>query len=189
MKQIIYAVLMVVSCYHIILSKSYDDNFHSNGLVLDQRNKSDFCYFNDFNSMTIAYHKIEKTRIDNFTGAAFYKSVEFGIPFVISGVTDGWKANTKWDNLYFKKVFQNFELFSSTFATNASPVFDSVPNDDRIYYGIFINDRGLADMLAEDYDYPPFIPHELKIQGSHTMKKLYHRPEFKNHKVHETLLI
>lgn len=101
---------------------------------------------------------------DSLTLEAFYHSMELGKPFCVSGVAKDWQASQKWSEDYFRSVFSEFELFSSTFATNSSPVFESVHRED-VYYGIFLNDRGLASFLAADYSYPKFIPQELAMQG------------------------
>lgn len=128
-------------------------------------NDTDFCHINDFNSSTITYQSLKTTITKDVTETAFFTNAELGQPFAVSGVGGTWKASTKWNEEYFKNVFSDFELFSSTFATNASPVFGSAPQE-NIYYGIFLNDKSLADLLANDYTYPSFIPQELNMQGS-----------------------
>ncbi len=125
----------------------------------------DFCHINNFNYSKKDYYYLDL--VDGVSQEELYESMELGRPFAVSGVTKEWKATSKWNSKYFRSIFSNVELFSSTFATNTSPVFDAKSPDDRgIYYGIFLNDRDLADHLADDYSYPKFIPEELRMQGT-----------------------
>lgn len=124
--------------------------------------QEDFCHINDFDSSRVAYQPIKLH--SSMEDAVFYSYLELGKPFGVCQVTKKWKANEKWDDNYFKNIFSNFELFSSTFATNVSPRFETVSRRD-VYYGIFLNDKNLAGFLANDYSYPSFIPRELKMQG------------------------
>ena len=127
----------------------------------------DLCHVNDFNSTTTpAYRHIQLVNVEDLTPAVLFANMEQGQPFGVKGVTEGWKARGKWTEEHFRSVFASFELFSSTFATNVPPVFGSSPRGDRdIYYGIFVNDKNLAQVLAEDYTYPTFIPQDLTVQG------------------------
>lgn len=126
----------------------------------------DFCHINDFNASDIHYSPIPIAHIKDVTEAMLLSYAEIGQPFVVRNVTDEWKAKERWTGQYFRTLFANFELFSSTFATNASPVFDpNLSSEKDVYYGIFINDQKLADFMAEDYVYPMFIPEMLKMQG------------------------
>lgn len=140
---------------------------------LDHGTKNiDLCHVNDFNATTTTtgttttYNLIQLVNIEDMTPTVLLKNMEQGQPFCVKGVTEGWKAKERWTEEHFRSVFASFELFSSTFATNASPVFGSSPRSDRdVYYGIFVNDNHLAQVLAEDYSYPTFIPQDLKVQG------------------------
>ena len=109
--------------------------------------------------------KLKINNLEDVADTMVFHHLEYGKPFVVSGVTRHWKANVKWSAEYFKEVFSEFELFSSTFATNVTPVFDIVDDQD-VYYGIFLNDRKAAESVAEDYVFPSFIPPHLKVQGN-----------------------
>jgi hypothetical protein len=129
------------------------------------RENVDFCHVNDFDApSSILYQSIPLTDIENVTAAVLLSYAEVGQPFVVRNIAREWKAREKWNEQYFQTIFADFELFSSTFATNASPVFGSLPKRD-VYYGIFINDKKLADFMSGDYMYPRFIPEELHVQG------------------------
>ena len=131
----------------------------------------DFCHVNDFNNSQTLFHPLHLTNIEDMTEKEFFSHLEWGRPFVVHGVTKGWRANQKWNAEYFRHVFSNFELFSSTFATTVSPVFESAPQED-VYFGIFLNDVKLSGLLAEDYNYPSFVPTQLKMQGKISTHKL-----------------
>lgn len=124
----------------------------------------DFCYINEFENSTISYSKLKALHSGNVR-ELLRENMEHGQLFVVSDVTNGWKANHRWTHEYFKSLFSNFELFSSTFATNVTPVFEHDSHQEDVYFGIFINDPSLANLLASDYSYPDFIPPELRIQG------------------------
>ena len=124
--------------------------------------KVDFCHINDFDSSDLDFEHIVPT--SGATPAVLLSHMERGEPFAVRGVTEDWSASEKWSESYFEEIFANVDLFSSTFATNVSPVFQQLPRKD-VYYGIFLNDKGLAEFLSKDYTYPDFIPHRLKIQG------------------------
>lgn len=125
----------------------------------------DFCHINDFNNSETTYQPMQfYPHMDNVTDKAFSHHVELGRPFAVGGVTVDWMASQKWTDGYFRSIFSDFELFSSTFATNSSPVFEAHSRRD-VYYGIFLNDRNLADFIASDYSYPRFIPKDLVLQG------------------------
>lgn len=123
----------------------------------------DFCHVNDFSASNTQYEPIPLANIEDLTPAVLLSHAELGQPFAVANVSMDWKAREKWNERYFQNVFANYELFSSTFATNVSPAIDSIEN---VYYGVFINDKVLADFLSEDYNYPSFIPKELKMQGT-----------------------
>ena len=130
----------------------------------------DFCHVNNFQNSQPNLFQPLLHYMKNMTDEEFYSHLEWGRPFVVSGVTKGWRANEKWDVKYFRQVFSNFELFSSTFATNASPVFEDSFQED-VYFGIFLNNAELSRCLAMDYSYPSFIPTELQMQGNSTLTK------------------
>ena len=98
------------------------------------------------------------------TQTMFYQHADYGRPFVVRGVTKDWTASEKWTEEYFRTTFYNYELFSSTFATNSSPLLDDGSRGD-VYYGIFVNDQELAEYLAADYSYPQFIPRNFIVSG------------------------
>ena len=139
--------------------------FHSN--YTSSSSDGDFCHVNNFGPSQTVFHPLSLTCSEELSEEKMHAYMEWGRPFAVSGVTQGWKANEKWSEDYFREVFSNFELFSSTFATNASPVFQSVPQED-VYFGIFLNDAKLSGRLADDYVYPSFIPLPLKMQGTVT---------------------
>ena len=126
----------------------------------------DFCHINDFSASSIHYSPIPIVGVEDVTGAVLLSFADIGQPFAVRNVTNGWKARERWTEQYFGTVFANFELFSSTFTTNVSPIFDPLSSEKDVYYGIFINDQKLADSMAEDYIYPVFIPEKLKMQGT-----------------------
>ena len=152
------------TAFTLILLPIFSHSIINDYAPLNQsRENVDFCHINDFNSLTdLTFEHIVPT--PGATPAVLLSHMERGEPFVVSGVTEGWRAREKWSETYFEEIFANVELFSSTFATNMSPVFQQSSRKD-IYYGIFLNDRGLAEFLSKDYTYPNFVPHRLKIQG------------------------
>ncbi len=151
---LVTALLSVLSCTALAFSSSSTP-----------APEQDFCYVNDFSNSQVQFHPLNLTNLGDVTEEGFFADLEWGRPFVVRGVTEGWKANKKWDVEYFRHVFSDFELFSSTFATNASPVFESASPQEDVYFGIFLNDAKLAAFLAEDYVYPSFVPPHLKMQG------------------------
>lgn len=126
----------------------------------------DFCYVNNFQNSQPHFFQplLHIENLGEITEEEFYSHLEWGRPFVVHGVTKGWRANEKWDVNYFRQAFSEFELFSSTFSTNASPVFEDSLQED-VYFGIFLNNAELARHLAMDYNYPCFIPTQLQMQG------------------------
>ena len=129
------------------------------------RENVDFCHVNDFGAPSTSYKPIPYADVRDVTPGVLLSYAETGQPFVVRNVANEWKAREKWNERYFQTVFANFELFSSTFATNASPTFDSVLPKKDVYYGIFINDKELAGFMSEDYEYPWFVPNNLRMQG------------------------
>ena len=125
---------------------------------------SEFCYVNplersgNFRTKIIAVTRVTKDLVTKYAN--------FGQPFVVSGTTEGWAANSKWNHSYFEEIFNGSELFSSTFATERNPHFSvSRSTTQNVYYGIFLNERTLADLVAGDYRYPEFIPAEWRVTG------------------------
>ena len=85
--------------------------------------------------------------------------VDTGQPFVVQSVTSGWKATMTWNHKYFRKILNEGDLVSSTFATPLKPKFgvsEHVRN--RTYYGAFLNSFQLSETLRKEYEYPKFIP-------------------------------
>lgn len=159
---ILLSILPILSYQYSTPQLSSDGNTHP-----EDHSHLKFCHVNNFSVSNDTY-KMEFTRVNDLTVSFFAESMNLGRPFVVSGVTHNWRANSKWDSDYFRNAFSNFELFSSTFATNTSPMFDnSGVNDRYVYYGIFLNDRSVADLIADDYIYPNFIPSHLRMQGMH----------------------
>ena len=123
---------------------------------------SEFCYVNPL-ERSGNFRTITATRV---TKDLVTKYADFGQPFVVSGATRGWAANSKWNHSYFEEVFNGSQLFSSTFATERNPHFSvSRSATQNVYYGIFLNERTLADLVAGDYRYPEFIPAEWRVTG------------------------
>ena len=135
-------------------------------VVYEQRSQthqsSEFCYVNSLersgNFRTIAATSVTKDLVTKYAN--------FGQPFVVPATTEGWAANSKWNHSYFEEIFNGSELFSSTFATERSPHFTvSRSATQNVYYGIFLNERTLANLVAGDYRYPEFIPAEWRVTG------------------------
>lgn len=125
-----------------------------------------FCYVNDFSASRL-YHSVPNatSASGHVPGAAVANYIESGLPFLVSGVTDNWPATKRWSHAYFQTIFSGHGLFSSTFSTTELPTFeDGYPNKE-VYYGIFLNDPKLAALVADDYEYPRFIPEELRVHG------------------------
>ncbi len=128
---------------------------------------NDFCYDNNFkNSTFIKFRTISQAHIDNINNTFIDQHLQNGLPFVVSGVTNPWKAVDKWSHSYFEKLFKDENLFSSTFSTPNRPQFCSLDDcNKKVYYGIFLNNQLLAKSLANDYEYPQFIPNDWWIKG------------------------
>ncbi len=157
-----------LSLMFILISTSHHFQGYSEPSANDfnaQNTSHPFCHVNNFTASEEVFQHLECINVEHVSESFLSHRVEYGIPFVVSGVTKNWRANTRWTSDYFKEVFSDLELFSSTFATNVSPVFDSFVNEREIYYGIFLNDRRAADTLALDYTYPSFIPPHMRVQG------------------------
>ena len=92
----------------------------------------------------------------------FLRHVDQGRPFLVPRVSEGWQARHKWTHEYFAELFREAPLFSSAFTTHASPDISS-PEDS--YYGIFLNDPALAELVSEDYTYPKFVPKAWRMEG------------------------
>lgn len=126
-----------------------------------------FCFVNDFSASRLFYHPVPNatSATGHVPAASVAGYIDSGLPFVVSGVTDCWPATSRWSHSYFQTMFSGHTLFSSTFSTTKLPTFtDGYPNKE-VYYGIFLNDARLAALVAKDYDYPRFIPEELRVHG------------------------
>lgn len=132
----------------------------------DQGNWSNpFCYRNVFNrSDPIA--EVERVTLEEATIEFVASRMHLGQPYVVSGVTTGWPANDKWCHDYFRRLFGGHQLFSSTFSTPMSPDFSARTPPQETYYGIFLNSRSSAGLVAGDYSYPSFIPPEWRVTGN-----------------------
>ena len=120
-----------------------------------------FCYVTDMSNKT-GFQSVPST--SSLEGVATH--MEWGQPFLVRGVSDNWPAARLWSHAHFRQLFRGHDLFSSTFSTTEQPQFedDEYPNK-GIYYGIFLNNEALAAVVAKDYDYPHFIPDQLRLQG------------------------
>ena len=176
-RAVIINLAFVAAALMFSLTPCHLQDFHNTAAgssYYSQNISQQFCHVNDFSGSSEAYDRLESTHIEDVNDSFVAHNVECGRPFVVSAVTRDWKANEKWDSDYFKSVFSDFELFSSTFATNVSPVFDSTLDEKDMYYGIFLNDRSVAEVVSADYKYPSFIPHHLRMQGTDAHNIFYH---------------
>ena len=123
---------------------------------------SEFCYINRFDRSDY-FRTVTSVFLERANEMFVRKSMHYGQPFVVSGVTKDWPANWKWSHAYFEEIFRNHNLFSSTFATSERPQFSESPSN--IYFGIFLNDRQLSEAVAGDYSYPAFIPEDWRLTG------------------------
>lgn len=122
---------------------------------------SKFCHVTDFSTSNNDYHPVPHvTSPDRLTDL-----IRTGQPFCVHNVTDNWVAPAKWNHTYFRGLFQGHALFSSTFSTPEQPQFEEDYPNKEIYYGIFLNDPSLAELVANDYHYPHFIPENLRLYG------------------------
>ena len=124
----------------------------------------DFCYQNLF-TPSDKFEMLDKVSLDAVTLDLVTERMNAGLPFVVSHVTHNWKANEKWDHGYFEKLFGDRELFSSTFSTLSVPEFSTNQSTEEIYFGMFLNDERLSELLQSDYQYPSFIPVEWRNVG------------------------
>ena len=145
------------------------------------QHSGEFCYVNRFDRSDY-FRPLTPMSLESSSKEFVRKCMHSGRPFVVSGVTESWPANRKWSHAYFEEIFQNHKLFSSTFSTTKSPQFSDSPSDD-VYFGIFLNDRQLAEVVAGDYGFPDFIPPDWRLTGAaqaHTPELLVlhtHDPE------------
>lgn len=151
------ATVMACSILSLLLS------FHA----YSKRIEKVFCYVTDFSGSREAYQTVP-----NATSAAGTMSavdmasyVDSGQPFLVSGVTASWPATVIWSHSYFESIFSGHDLFSSTFSTSEAPHFEDGYPKEEVYYGIFLNDHSLATRVANDYQYPEFIPEEMRLYG------------------------
>ena len=131
---------------------------------------SEFCHVNNFSDTSSnAFCILHPIHVKDINATFVMHQVNTGSPFVVSGVTRGWKASDKWVHSFFKSLFQKEQLFSSTFSTLNSPQFcddtAGVCEDHSVYYGVFLNNPQIAEYLYEDYQYPEFIPEEWWVKG------------------------
>lgn len=120
-----------------------------------------FCYVTDFTNQEYDYESIPIAT----SAVHVTSSMELGQPFIVKGVAVNWPASNLWSHAYFHELFKGHDLFSSTFSTTQSPNFDPDYPNKEIYYGIFLNNHSLATMVANDYQYPDFIPDHLRLHG------------------------
>ena len=126
------------------------------------RSSNVFCHVTDFSSST-GYSPAPVANVTSSEGITDY--ISRGQPFLVPGVSDKWPASEKWSHAYFRRLFQGHALFSSTFSTPRQPQFEEDYPNKEIYYGIFLNDPALAELVANDYHYPRFIPENLRLYG------------------------
>lgn len=127
----------------------------------------------DVTASSIFCHVIDLSNNSRFVTVATISSPESvarhldsGVPFVVKGVATSWPATRKWSHAYFREIFQGYDLFSSTFSTTEYPKFDEDYPNKAVYYGIFLNDQRLAELVATDYVYPDFIPLHHRLHGN-----------------------
>ena len=126
----------------------------------DGSETSVFCYVKDMSNKT-GYHVVP----DALSPERVADFMNWGQPFLVTSVSNDWPATRLWSHTYFQHMFKNHDLFSSTFSTTELPQFDDDYPNKAIYYGIFLNSQTLAAMVARDYEYPSFIPDQLRLQG------------------------
>ena len=127
----------------------------------------DFCHRNHFQRSDTFRTLVALTGL-NAAREAMAAYMHAGQPFVVSGVTEGWPANSKWNHSFFDYAFRehSHDLFSSTFSTPVAPDIAHPPTSvHEIYYGMFLNDRTLAEQISADYSYPEFVPEEWREIG------------------------
>lgn len=129
-----------------------------------EQQSSEFCYINHFYSSE-EFRSIGIVTHSDVTKEFLASRMHLGQPFAVSGVTEGWGANSRWNHSHFEEIFQDHELFASTFATDKAPQFSAFGSVYDVYFGIFLNDRKLAELVSADYDYPTFIPAEWRLTG------------------------
>ena len=131
----------------------------------DSGGSNPFCYRNFLNSSD-QIASVERVTQREANAEFVTSRMHRGQPYIVSGVTEGWPANYKWSHDYFKGLFAGHDLFSSTFSTPLSPDFsDNTTHTREVYYGIFLNRRESAELVASDYSYPSFIPPEWRVTG------------------------
>ena len=128
---------------------------------------SKFCYVTDFSSSGAEFQLVLNATptYAHLAAVGVASFMHSGQPFLVSGVTANWPARDLWSHAYFQKLFSGHKLFSSTFSTSERPQFEDGHRDSEIYYGIFLNDPSLAALVANDYQYPEFIPAAWRVHG------------------------
>ena len=128
---------------------------------------TDFCYQNHF-QQSDTFRTLEAVSGMAATRDVISAFMHTGQPFVVSGVTNKWPANSKWNHSFFERTFRGHDsdIFSSTFSTAAAPDISHADSVHDIYFGMFLNDRTLAELMAADYRYPEFIPEDWRETGN-----------------------
>lgn len=143
-----------------------------------ERASVDFCHQNHFQGSDTFRTLVALTEA-NVAREAMAAYMHAGLPFVVSGVTEGWPANSKWNHSFFDHAFRDHshDVFSSTFSTPVSPdIAHPSTSVHEIYYGMFLNDPTLAEHISADYSYPEFVPEEWRETGACTVAVSYMFP-------------
>ena len=115
-------------------------------------------------------HVSSLPRLDSSSSDDILRRIDAGSPFIIRSIANEWPATQKWNHNYFKRIFSSNDdlLVSSTFSTTPPPsTFSANETKKReTYYGIFLNDPILANLVAADYDLPSFIPGDWWLRGN-----------------------
>ena len=120
-----------------------------------------FCHVTDFTIQETSYDPVPTVTPPLHVTS----SMDLGQPFLVRGVSGEWPASQRWSHAHFQQLFKGHDLFSSTFSTTDSPTFDLDYPNKEVYYGIFLNNHSLASLVANDYQYPDFIPDHLRLHG------------------------
>eukprot|EP00118_Oscarella_pearsei_P012884 m.98257 g.98257 ORF g.98257 m.98257 type:complete len:287 (+) comp36974_c0_seq4:633-1493(+) len=88
--------------------------------------------------------------------------IDLGHPFIVRSVANKWPAIRSWNHDYFKRIFPDDVLVSSSFSATPShpqPTFSANETTKvQTYYGVFINDPSLSTPITRDYERPSFVP-------------------------------
>lgn len=156
--------------YNIVQSARFDEEVTLDEKDLTKESSSEFCHINNFSDTgNHTFHTLVPIHVTDLNETFVMEQVNIGMPFVVSSITKLWRAVDKWDHTFFKSVFRDEQLFSSTFSTLNSPEFcddtAELCEDHNVYYGVFLNNPRLAEYVHEDYQYPEFIPEEWWVKG------------------------